>query len=75
MDKLPDFFGLGSHELSPERAHEVAELQRAICQMLFAQEVTTVSQLPVELLDEVKVHVITCQENHHPVDGLIIEDA
>lgn len=59
------------YELSPEAAAELVAAHRRLCGMLLSYEITHVSQIPDETHGIVRIHVITCSEQHHPIAGLI----
>lgn len=56
--------------LSPERAQRLIELQQQICRLLGSNAVSRVAQIPSFLRDDVRLHVITCEEDHSRIEGL-----
>lgn len=61
-------------DLSPERAQRMILRQQEICMLIDKEEVTQVAQIPPSLVDEVRLHVITCSDSHRPIQGLYIDE-
>ena len=56
--------------LSPEEAAMIIERQEAICRILDESPQLSLSTIPPNIINEVQVHILTCQDRVHYVDGL-----
>ena len=56
--------------LSPEEAAMIIERQEAICRILDEFPQLSLSDIPSNIVNEVRVHILTCQDRVHHVDGL-----
>lgn len=56
--------------LTPERAAEVVAEHAALCETLSNHPNLAFTEIPQELIETVMVHVMTCQDRIHHIDGL-----
>ncbi len=59
---------------SSEQLLDYERLQQALCEFLFTNEVIEIAQIPTELVKDAQIHLATCTDNHHSVQGLYFQD-